>query len=146
LFTQIFNWRAGFFLLAIVYLVITVVAYFTVPGDTAPKQSLNNETIKKLDLPGTAMTIFGIGMFCAALRYVSSLGHIDNLLTLCSLASSAPQGWKTPYVLVLLIIGLLLMAGFVIWEIRYPYSMIDMNIWTDRDFSLVSFDALFVQL
>lgn len=70
LFTQIFNWRAGFFLLAIVYFCISIIAVFTVPKDTTVKQSLNEETIKKLDLPGTALTILGIGMFCAALRYV----------------------------------------------------------------------------
>tara|TARA_R110002003_G_scaffold214_40_gene16339 strand:+ start:17948 stop:18208 length:261 start_codon:yes stop_codon:yes gene_type:complete len=70
LFTEIFSWRASFFLLAIVYFCTTVIAYFTVPRDTTPKQSLNDETVKKLDLPGTAMTILGIGMFCAALRYV----------------------------------------------------------------------------
>jgi MFS family permease len=70
LFTQVFSWRAGFFLLAIVYFCTTVVAYFMVPKDTTAKQTLDDETFKKLDLPGTAMTIFGIGMFCAALRYV----------------------------------------------------------------------------
>jgi MFS family permease len=68
LFTQIFSWRAGFFFLAIVYLCIAIIAFFTVPGDTIPKQKLNDETLKKLDLPGTGMTIMGIGMFCAALR------------------------------------------------------------------------------
>jgi MFS family permease len=71
LFTQVFSWRAGFFLLAIVYFCTTVVAYFMVPK---AKQTLNDETLKKLDLPGTAMTIFGIGMFCAALRYVCEAG------------------------------------------------------------------------
>ena len=60
-----------------------------------------------------------------------------ELLTMCSLASDAPQGWKTPYVLVLLILGILLIAAFVVWEIKYPYSIIDMNIFKDRDFSLV---------
>jgi MFS family permease len=68
LFTQIFSWRAGFFLLAIVYFCITLVAYFTVPQDTMAKRKLDEETVKRLDLPGTAMTILGIGMFCAALR------------------------------------------------------------------------------
>lgn len=66
--TQIFNWRAGFWLLAIVYLVISIVAVFTVPNDVAKKATLDKETLKKLDLPGTVMTILGIGMFCAALR------------------------------------------------------------------------------
>jgi hypothetical protein len=63
---------------------------------------------------------------------------MEQLLTISSLASNAPQGWKTPYVLVLLILGLLLMASFVIWEMKYPYAMIDMTLWQDRDFSLVS--------
>ncbi|KAF1937239.1 hypothetical protein EJ02DRAFT_515332 [Clathrospora elynae] len=122
LFTQLFNWRAGFFLLAIVYFCTSVVAVFTVPKDTTQKQKANVETLKKLDLPGTALTIFGIGMFCAAL----------------SLGGDAPNGWKTPYVLVLLILGVLLIAAFVVWEIKYPYAMIDMSIfWKDRDFSLL---------
>jgi MFS family permease len=146
LFTQIFSWRAGFFLLAIVYLCTTIVAYFMVPKDTTAKQSLNDETLKKLDLQGTGMAILGIGMFCAALRWVHDLNHVDKLLTTCSLASDAPQGWRTPYVLVLLVIGLLLMAAFVVWEIKYPFSMIDMNIWTDRDFSLVSLENSNAQL
>jgi len=66
--TQIFNWRASFWLLALVYLIISGVAAFTVPRDTTDKVKLTRETVKKLDLPGTAMTILGIGMFCAALR------------------------------------------------------------------------------
>lgn len=65
--TQIFNWRAAFWLLAIVYLVVSVVAAFTVPRDRTEKVRWSEETVKKLDLPGTAMTILGIGMFCAAL-------------------------------------------------------------------------------
>lgn len=66
--TQIFNWRASFWLLAIVYLVVSVVAAFTVPNDMTQKEKFNEETFKRLDLPGTGMTILGIGMFCAALR------------------------------------------------------------------------------
>jgi hypothetical protein len=54
-----------------------------------------------------------------------------------SLGGDASKGWKTPHVLVLLIVGVLLIAVFIVWEIKYPHSMIDMNIWKDRDFSLV---------
>ncbi|KAF2633344.1 MFS general substrate transporter [Macroventuria anomochaeta] len=121
LFTQIFNWRAGFFLIAITYFVTSIVAALTVPVDTMPKQKFDQETLKKLDLPGTGMTIAGIGMFCAAL----------------SLAGDAPDGWKTPHVLILLILGLLLIAAFVVWELRYPYAIVDMNVFKDRDFSLL---------
>ncbi|KAF2640714.1 hypothetical protein P280DRAFT_325621 [Massarina eburnea CBS 473.64] len=119
--TQLFNWRASYWLLAIVYLVVSVVAVFTVPNDQTEKAKLDGQSVKKLDLVGTVMTIFGIGMFCAAL----------------SLGGDAPNGWKTPYVLVLLILGVLLIIAFVVWETKYPYAMIDMNIWKDRDFSLL---------
>ncbi|KAJ4987499.1 Drug resistance protein [Stagonosporopsis vannaccii] len=121
LFTQVFNWRAGFFLIAITYFVTSVVAALTVPTDTMPKQKLDHETLKKLDLPGTALTIAGIGMFCAAL----------------SLAGDAPEGWRTSYVLVLLILGLSLIIAFVVWELKYPYAIVDMNVFKDRDFSLL---------
>jgi MFS family permease len=137
LFTQLFNWRAGFFLLAIVYLCTSILAAFIVPRDTTPKQTMNRETIKKLDLPGTALTILGIGMFCAALRYVCQKFICSSQLTLKSLGGDAPNGWKTPYVLALLILGVILIIAFIIWETKYPYAMIDMNIWKDRDFSLV---------
>lgn len=126
LFSQLFNWRAGFFLVAITYFVTSIMAALTVPTDTIPKQKLNHETLKKLDLPGTALTIAGIGMFCAAL----------------SLAGDAPDGWKTPYVLVLLILGLILIVAFVVWELKYPYAIVDMNVFKDRDFSLVSSQSL----
>ncbi|KAF2648578.1 major facilitator superfamily MFS-1 [Lophiostoma macrostomum CBS 122681] len=119
--TTIASWRAGPWLIAVVYLCISIVALFTVPKDTTPKQKFNDETLKKLDLPGTSMTILGIGMFCAAL----------------SLGGDAPHGWRTPYVLVLLVLGILMMIAFVVWEMKYPYAMIDMKIWKDRDFSLL---------
>lgn len=140
LFTQLFNWRAGFFLLAIVYFCTSVVALFTVPRDTTLKQKLNEETIKRLDLLGTALTILGVGMFCAALRYDYKNKNFIHKLMARSLASDAPQGWKTPYVLVLLILGILLIVAFVIWEIKYPFAILDMGIFKDPDFSLVSFN------
>lgn len=122
LFTQVFNWRAGFYFIAITYFITSIVAFLTVPTDTMPKQKLDAETLKKLDLPGTGMTIAGIGMFCAGL----------------SLAGDAPHGWKTSYVLVLLILGLFLIGAFIVWELKYPYAIVDMNVFKDRDFSLVS--------
>ncbi|PVI03870.1 hypothetical protein DM02DRAFT_669438 [Periconia macrospinosa] len=119
--TQAWNWRASYRLLAIVYAGVSAVAVWTVPRDRGEKVKWGSETVKRLDLVGTGLTIAGIGMFCAAL----------------SLGVDAPNGWKTPYVLVLLILGLLLIISFVVWEIYYPYSLIDMNIWKDRDFSIL---------
>ena len=108
LFTQIFNWRAGFFLLAVAYFCTTVVAYFTVPNDTTTKQRFNSETVKKMDLPGTAMTIFGIGMFAAALRSVQepTCGEVaDNAKSgkqrstgmEDSIRASSSDSWSSPH-------------------------------------------------
>ena len=80
-FTQIFNWRACFYLLSITYLLISIIAAFTVPKDTLPKQTLDKEAWKKLDLPGTMLTILGIGMFCAALRYFRRIHLMGQKLT-----------------------------------------------------------------
>jgi len=63
---------------------------------------------------------------------------IGYVLTLNSLGGDAPNSWKTPYVLVLLILGILAIIAFVLWENKFQYAMVPMNIWRDRDFSLVS--------
>lgn len=119
--SNIFNWRASFFLLAIIYLVFSTIAIWTVPKDFTAKQPLTLETLKRFDLVGTALTIGGIGMFCAAL----------------SSGDTASQGWKTYYILVLLIVGVLLIIAFVIWENYVKYPLIPMGIWKDKNFSLV---------
>jgi len=66
------------------------------------------------------MTIGGIGMFSAAL----------------SLGEDAAQGWKTGYVLALLIVGAALMVGFVFWELYIPNPLVPMWMWKDSNFAL----------
>lgn len=118
--TNLFSWRASYYLLAMIYLVFTIIAVFTVPKDFTAKEPLALETVKKFDILGTVLTIAGIGMLSAAL----------------SLGDTAPQGWKTGYVLALLIVGALLIIGFVIWENFCKYPLVPMSIWKDRDFSI----------
>lgn len=118
--TQIFNWRASYYLIAIIFLLFSVIGWFTIPRDPSAKETFTWQTVKRFDIVGTILTIAGIGMFSAAL----------------SLGDTAPQGWRTPYVLALLIIGILLLIGFVFWEMFYPYPLMPMTIWKDRNFSL----------
>lgn len=66
--TQLFNWRASYFLLAIIYVVVVVVAVFSVPVDHSPKTEISVQAIKRFDIVGTLLTIAGIGMFSGALR------------------------------------------------------------------------------
>ncbi|EGP83893.1 major facilitator superfamily transporter [Zymoseptoria tritici IPO323] len=117
--TQIVGWRGAFYLVALVFLIFTVVAFFCVPADFTAKEPLTFETLKKFDFLGTVLTIAGIGMFSAAL----TMGSTD--------------GWTAPYVLSLLLIGLALIVTFIFWEMWFEYPLMPMGIWKDRNFSLV---------
>lgn len=117
---KLFNWRACFWLLAIIFAVLTVCAFFCVPADNTPKEPLALSTIRYLDPLGTILTIAGIGMFSAAL----------------SLGPTAPQGWRTDYVIALLVIGLTLLIVFVFWERSYSHPLMPMSIWRDKNFSI----------
>ncbi|KAK5107647.1 hypothetical protein LTR62_000928 [Meristemomyces frigidus] len=118
--TNLFGWRASFWLIAIIFGAFTVVGIFTIPRDFTAKEPLNLETLKRFDVLGTVFIIFGIGMFSAAL----------------SLGETAPQGWKTGYVLALLLVGLALLIAFVLWDLWFKYPLVPMNIWKDRNFTL----------
>ncbi|GAO15900.1 hypothetical protein UVI_02051210 [Ustilaginoidea virens] len=134
--TQFFGWAASFWLLAIIYLVVGIVACFTVPVDDSDKLPLTLEVLKQFDVVGALLTIGGLGLLIAAI----------------SVGPSAPQGWKTPYIIVFMILGVVMMAGFIWWENRFAYPLMPLKIWRDREFSLLlailllgylSFPALF---
>ena len=118
--TQLFGWRASFWLYSIIFLVFTLIGLWTVPKDFTPKLPLTVGTLKQFDVIGIFCMIFGVGLFSAAL----------------SLGETAPQGWKTGYVLALLIVGSGLLIGFVFWDLWYKYPLVPMGIWKDRNFSL----------
>ncbi|GMG31426.1 unnamed protein product [Aspergillus oryzae var. brunneus] len=79
--TQLFNWRASFFLLAIIYVVIVAIALFTVPVDNTPTEKISMEAVKRFDVVGTILTIAGIGLFSAALRLAIYSSRTRLLLT-----------------------------------------------------------------
>ena len=66
--TQLFGWRAAFWLLALIYLVVTIIACFTVPVDDSEKLPLSIQSLKQFDAIGAALTIGGIGLFSTGLR------------------------------------------------------------------------------
>lgn len=82
---QIFNgnWRASFFFMAILYVIVVVVALFSVPADGTKKEEFSLQALKKFDVIGSILTIIGIGMFSAALRfaYRKSMLLYSSILT-----------------------------------------------------------------
>lgn len=116
----IFDWRASFWLIAIIFSLLAVLAFWAVPQDPTVKEKLSLDTLKRFDLLGVSLVILGNGMFAAAL----------------SLGDNAPDGWKTNYVLALLILSVVCMIAFVLWDLYYEYALVPMQIFKNRNFSL----------
>lgn len=66
-----YNWRASFWVLAVIYAIFTGLTVWTVPPDTSQKMPANREALKKFDIPGTALVIVGFSFFSSSLSSVS---------------------------------------------------------------------------
>ncbi|KAI0457522.1 MFS general substrate transporter [Xylaria acuta] len=120
--TQLFNWRAAFILLSIIWAVFTVFAFWAVPNvETFERAPLRQRlgALKQFDYLGTVLTIFGTGMFTAGL----TLGPQD--------------GWSRAHVIALIVVGIALLVAFVFWEKVFPTPLMPLYIWKDRNFSLI---------
>jgi hypothetical protein len=73
----------------------------------------------------------------AAKRGQTYPGLIANLDP--SIGSTAPQGWQTGYVIALIILGVVFMVAFVVWELYAEHPLIPMNIFKNKDLSLVRY-------
>ncbi len=122
--TLISDWRAVFWVMCVIYAIFTVIAWWTVPSDDVHqvKGKLDRETLAKFDFLGAFLAISGIGMFTGAL----------------TLANNAPQGWKTNYVIALLVIGFILIGMFIYWQSIFKYPLMPLHIWRDRNFALLN--------
>lgn len=125
--TQIFNWRATFYLMAIIYAAFTVVAWMVIPDDKEPIQW---QSWKNLDIFGALVVTTAWILICASM----------------TLAGTAPKGWKTPYILVFLVVGVVLLGIFIFWESKAPKPLMPLHIWNNSNFSLVGSAATIVRL
>ncbi|KAK2744156.1 hypothetical protein FQN57_004416 [Myotisia sp. PD_48] len=119
--SNLYNWRAAFWALAGIYGLFTAMTIWTVPKDTHPREKFTWETLKKFDITGTLLIVSGLGLFSASL----------------TLAGEAPNGWKTNYVIALLVLGIMFIVGFVYWQSITEYPLMPLHIWKDRNFTLL---------
>ncbi|KAI0915027.1 MFS general substrate transporter [Ustulina deusta] len=120
--THLFNWRAAFILLSIIWAVFTIFAFWAVPNvETFERTPLRQRlgALRQFDYVGTVLTILGTGMFSAGL----TLGPQD--------------GWSRVHVIVLIVVGILLLVVFIFWERVFPTPLMPPHIWKDRNFSLI---------
>jgi len=77
--TRIFNWRAAFVLIAIIWAILAVLAWWTIPNVEAyplsqPLKGRLSVFVKTFDWVGTVLTIFGTGLLTAGITYVAATG------------------------------------------------------------------------
>jgi MFS family permease len=117
------TWRAVFWVLCIIYVIFTFIAWWTIPKDDGQvKGKFDMETLAKFDFLGAFLAVVGIAMFTGAL----------------TLANTAPQGWQTNYVIALLVIGIVLIAMFIYWQSIFKHPLMPLHVWKDRNFTLLN--------
>ncbi|KAI9171079.1 MFS-type transporter [Paramyrothecium foliicola] len=120
---RIFNWRAGFILLCIIWAIFFVACFWVVPSveafEPSPFLARAKTALKKFDSVGTVLTVFGVGMLTAGL----TLGPGD--------------GWASGHVIAMMVVGLALLVLFVFWESYWPQPLMPLYVWKNRNFSLL---------
>ncbi|KAH6895531.1 major facilitator superfamily domain-containing protein [Thelonectria olida] len=120
---RIFDWRASFILLAIIWAVLGVASIWIVPSveafEPAPFKHRLKIALEQFDSIGTVLTVLGVGMLTAAL----TLGPSD--------------GWKTGHVIAMLVVGFFLLVVFIFWESYWEHPLMPLHVWKDKNFSLL---------
>ncbi|KAJ9096309.1 hypothetical protein QFC20_006447 [Naganishia adeliensis] len=114
------GWRTFFWICSGLSVALAIGAVFVAPGSLIPR-ARSEHTLKGLDWIGVILS--AIAIFCI----VFPLGEGGN----------APQGWKTPFVWIILGVGIVLSVLFVLWEMRLEkrgtkQPLMKMSIWNRK--------------
>ncbi|KAK4139885.1 major facilitator superfamily domain-containing protein [Dichotomopilus funicola] len=109
--TQYLSWRWYFYLGSIVTFVVCVCSFITIPRDGAQTRAENAHV--RMDYWGAATTVPGL--------ILTTFAITDG--------AHAPNGWRTPYILVTFILGVLSLAAAVYvegWVVEQPLLPFDL--------------------
>ncbi|KAH7107765.1 putative efflux transporter [Auriculariales sp. MPI-PUGE-AT-0066] len=102
------TWRTPFYLMAGLGLLLGVAAFFVIDNDNQPALSSDGTeggADRSIDWVGAALITTGLVLLTFALAQ----GEV------------AEQGWKTPYIIALLVVSPFFVAAFVVWEWWYEH-------------------------
>ncbi|KKY34188.1 putative major facilitator superfamily protein [Diaporthe ampelina] len=127
---RLFNWRASFYFIAILFALAFLHALWAVPSVEAfePGEPLKQRLCafaRKFDALGAALILFGTGMFTAGI----TLGP--------------EEGWTSPITIPLVLVGVALIVTFGYWETKCAHPLMPPFIWKDRNFALLSATTVF---
>lgn len=113
-----FSWRSIFF---INVPVCAIALYLSIRYITPDRHFENSE---RFDLTGAALFLAGL----VALLFGLNQGHA--------------AGWGSPLIISLIVLALLVLAGFVVYERRIPYPMLDLSLFERAAFSNATLSAV----
>ena len=112
-FAEVGTWRGSFLIVAGLAVATVVVTMLLSAESTAPEG-------RSLDFPG--QITFALGL----------------IAVLYALVQGAEDGWTSPHILFALVVGVGLLAGFVVVERRVASPLLDLDIFRNRAFSVAS--------
>ncbi|VEU24346.1 DEKNAAC105648 [Brettanomyces naardenensis] len=99
------NWRAVQFFLTILFGILAIgVALYMPQDETRMNWSRAKQIFKHLDYGGSFLSLAAFTLICFSLTQVDA----------------APDRWRTPYIPALLVVGIVLIPIFVVYEIYIP--------------------------
>ncbi|KAK9319330.1 major facilitator superfamily domain-containing protein [Lipomyces orientalis] len=118
--TQFISWRAVLFFSTIEYTVFAVLVWFLVPDDSLTDWTTMKHNLAKLDYFGALLATSGLVMFVFAVTQ----------------SGATSKGWAEPYVIALLIVGVVTFASFIFWESKVKNPLMPLRIWRFPGFAL----------
>ncbi|MEU9139549.1 MFS transporter [Streptomyces sp. NPDC048404] len=107
---EVWSWRSVFWLNVVLAVVAFVGTYIFVP------ESAESEK-QRIDVVGAALTVVGLGIL------------------VYSIIQAPENGWGSTRTLAGIALGLLVLAGFVAWELRHPHPLLDPRLFRNRPFA-----------
>ncbi|ESZ94062.1 hypothetical protein SBOR_5538 [Sclerotinia borealis F-4128] len=111
-----YGWRASFVVMAIFFLLMVILAFWTVPVIT--RIGNRSQAVRQFDYAGSLFIVLGVALVSAGL-------------------TEGPQsGWLSVHVILLLIFGVFFVIGFIAWEYFYEHPLLDLTVWRNGNFTL----------
>ncbi|KAG2355283.1 hypothetical protein BDR07DRAFT_1426624 [Suillus spraguei] len=112
-------------------------------GETAGSRKPKGAKWKSLDLVGVGvLTGINLSAYFSLCRLRTLI--VSFILLIFAVTSGSTDGWKSPVVLILLIISIIMIAGFFYWETLLPAdrAAIPPRTWFYNNFSVLFATAL----
>ncbi|KAK9494374.1 major facilitator superfamily-domain-containing protein [Lipomyces doorenjongii] len=111
--TEFLSWRSILFFSAIEYTFLAGLGWFLVPNDPAMNWRAVREKLTAIDYFGALLATSGLVLLVFGLTE----------------SSVTKEGWRSPYVIVLFVVGIIVIGLFVFWESKAKYPLMPLYIW-----------------